>query len=86
MFGAKFGSYSETDIFHCLEKEDRAQKVFVDADTRFKRALYNSDPVYAGQGLSEMVEFITLIILENKGNENSVCPVLRDSKHTLDSE
>jgi len=58
MFGAKFGSYDEKDLYNCLKNEPNADQVFLVADQKLKEAVKNNDLEKYQDGLVELVHFI----------------------------
>ena len=64
LYGTKVGGFDEKSLYECLQKEPRADDLFLKADNDLKMALYKHDPNKAMHAISEMIEFIMDIATE----------------------
>lgn len=74
--GAKVGEFEGKDIYHCLEKEKGADKIFAEVEKEWKYAMEKKDINLGIKGLDESVKFIVDMALEHDEKHQPLCAVI----------
>lgn len=82
LFGANIGGFDEKMLYECLQKEEKAQGIFYNADLELKKALQQGDPTAAINGFDDMVRFIYDMATERTG-AGPTCPELTADQQKL---
>lgn len=77
--GSKVGEFQTTDLYHCLEKEHMADKLFFEADMEMKKAFHEKNPMEGIKSLDTFVEFIVDMAREHteKGENGEPVPLCK---------
>jgi len=63
--GTNVGDFDEIDLYECIRKEPEAFMLFVKGDELLKRSLVEKDPSLVVPGLTEILNFVVEMVLED---------------------